>query len=64
MEISNLHLKMVWKFFVKEEREKFAKELARNKNALFINEGVAQSEAELGFITQANEIMSGAKKVA
>ena len=37
--------------FVKEEREKFAKELAKSKNALFINEGVAQSEAELGFIT-------------
>ena len=48
MEILNLHLKMAWKFFVKEEREKFAKELAKSQNALFINEGVAQSEAEFG----------------
>jgi len=39
--------------FIKDEREKFAKELAKSKNALFINEGVAQSEAEFGFITQA-----------
>ncbi|MFL1706446.1 1-aminocyclopropane-1-carboxylate deaminase [Campylobacter sp. MOP7] len=48
------------KLFIDEDREAKAKELASDKEALFINEGVAQPEAEAGFITQAREIESWA----
>ena len=49
------------KIFVAEDRVKFAKELADTTDALFINEGVAQSEAEYGFKTQADEISAWSK---
>lgn len=48
------------KLFVSEDRKAKAKELASSDDALFINEGVAQVEAEAGFITQACQIESWA----
>ncbi|EAU00209.1 pyridoxal-phosphate dependent enzyme [Campylobacter curvus] len=50
------------KIFVVEDRVKFAKELADTADALFINEGVAQNEAEYGFKTQADEILTWSEK--
>lgn len=43
------------KYFISEDRENFARSLADEKT-LFIKEGVAQKEAEFGFIKQAHFI--------
>ncbi|CAD7286661.1 1-aminocyclopropane-1-carboxylate deaminase [Campylobacter suis] len=48
---------------VNENRELFAKEFALKNNLLFIQEGVAMSEAEYGFKTQATQIKEHAKKL-
>lgn len=42
--------------YIQKDRELYAKELAKDKNLLLIPEGVAMSEAELGFKKQAREI--------
>ena len=46
--------------FVDQNRREFARELAKKEGALFIEEGVAQKEAEAGFKTQAREIKAWA----
>lgn len=48
------------KIFVNKNRENFAKTLL-DKNSLFIKEGVAQKQAEFGFIKQAKFIENFAK---
>ncbi|MGG7047864.1 MULTISPECIES: 1-aminocyclopropane-1-carboxylate deaminase [unclassified Campylobacter] len=48
---------------VNENRELFAKEFAIKNSLLFIQEGVAMSEAEAGFKTQAAQIKEHAKKL-
>lgn len=49
-------LKNGMKLHINQEREIFAKELAKKHNLFFIQEGVAMSQAELGFKTQAKQI--------
>jgi len=48
--------------FVNQNRREFARELAKKEGALFIEEGVAQKEAEAGFKTQAREIKAWANE--
>ena len=48
--------------FVNQNRREFARELAKKEGALFIEEGVAQKEAEAGFKTQACEIKAWANE--
>lgn len=52
---NNMHL------YVSEDREKFARTLVDEKS-IFVKEGVAQAEAEFGFIEQAKEIQEYAEK--
>ncbi|WP_169752442.1 1-aminocyclopropane-1-carboxylate deaminase [Campylobacter mucosalis] len=47
---------------INENREETAKNLAKQYNLLFIKEGVAMSEAEVGFKTQANFIKNFAEQ--
>lgn len=49
------------KYFVEENRREFAKKLC-DKKTIFIEEGVAQIEAEEGFINQAKDIENYAKE--
>lgn len=47
---------------IAQNRQEFAKNLAKTQNLFFINEGVSQNEAEFGFKQQADEIKNYAKK--
>lgn len=50
------------KIYICKDRAQLAKDIfSKLDNALFINEGIAQKEAEYGFITQANLINQWAK---
>ncbi|OPA71393.1 1-aminocyclopropane-1-carboxylate deaminase [Campylobacter pinnipediorum subsp. caledonicus] len=50
------------KLYIKDSREYYAKQIAKDKNLFFIQEGVAIPEAEYGFKTQASEIKNFALK--
>lgn len=47
---------------IAQNRQEFAKNLAKTQNLFFINEGVSQNEAEFGFKAQADEIKDYALK--
>lgn len=51
---NNMHL------YISEDRQNYARSLM-NESSIFVKEGVAQAQAELGFITQAKQIMEFAR---